>query len=153
MKSCIYRPLEMFRIQNPGPKMRKLICQKMYFTILGPKFGILAIPRGQYIELDMRNPIFRSEMINFGIQRSKIRKNYLRKKFEILKSQISLNIQEFPWVPGVEPILLDLENPFLPSRDLKNGRKTQKLEVKIFKNFEKISPKISYQPFFGTNQK
>ena len=40
-------------------------------------------------------------------------------------------------IPGVEPILLDLENPFLPSRDLKNGRKTQKLEVKIFKKFEK----------------
>ena len=40
-------------------------------------------------------------------------------------------------IPGVEPILLDLENPFLPSRDLKNGRKTQKLEVKNFKIFEK----------------
>ena len=39
-----------------------------------------------------------------------------------------------PMIPGVEPILLDLENPFLPSRDLKNRRKTQKLEVKIFKN-------------------
>ena len=36
-------------------------------------------------------------------------------------------------IPGVEPILLDLENPFLPSRDLKNRRKTQKLEVKIKK--------------------
>ena len=49
------------------------------FTILGPEFGILAIPSGQYIELDMRNPIFRSEMKNSGVWRSKIRKNYLRK--------------------------------------------------------------------------
>ena len=40
-------------------------------------------------------------------------------------------------IPGVEPILLDLENPFLPSRDLKNRRKTQKLEVKNFKNLRK----------------
>ena len=40
-------------------------------------------------------------------------------------------------IPGMEPILLDLENPFLPSRDLKNRRKTQKFEVKIFKKFEK----------------
>ena len=42
-------------------------------------------------------------------------------------------------IPGVEPILLDLENPFLPSMDLKNRRKTQKLEVNIFKHFEKFS--------------
>ena len=27
-------------------------------------------------------------------------------------------------IPGVEPILLDLENPLLPARDLKNRRKT-----------------------------
>ena len=47
-------------------------------------------------------------------------------------------------IPGLEPKLLDLENPFLPSRDLKNRRKTQKLEVNNFKNFKKISPKISY---------
>ena len=37
-----------------------------------------------------------------------------------------------PMIPGVEPILLDLENPFLPSRDLKNRRKTQKLDFKVF---------------------
>ena len=41
-------------------------------------------------------------------------------------------------IPGVEPILLDLENPFLPSRDLKNRRKTQKLEVNIFEKFKKL---------------
>ena len=40
-------------------------------------------------------------------------------------------------IPGVEPILLDLENLFLPSRDLENRRKTQKLEVKLFKKFKK----------------
>ena len=32
-------------------------------------------------------------------------------------------------IPWVEPILLDLENPFLPSRDLKNRRKTEKIEI------------------------
>ena len=36
-------------------------------------------------------------------------------------------------IPGVEPILLDLENPFLPSRDLKNRRKTKNIEIKHFK--------------------
>ena len=36
-----------------------------------------------------------------------------------------------PMIPGVEPILLDLENPFLPSRDLKNRRKTQKIEIYV----------------------
>ena len=43
------------------------IFRTIFFTIFGPEFGILAIPSGQYIELDMRNPIFRSEMSNFGI--------------------------------------------------------------------------------------
>ena len=40
-----------------------------------------------------------------------------------------------PMIPGVEPILLDLENPFLPSRDLKNRRKTKKLEITKILNF------------------
>ena len=40
-----------------------------------------------------------------------------------------------PMIPGVEPILLDLEHPFLPSRDLKNRRKIQKLEIQ---NFQKL---------------
>ena len=43
-----------------------------------------------------------------------------------------------PMIPGVEPILLDLENPFLPSRDLKNRRKTKKLEINMFKKNKKI---------------
>ena len=47
--------------------------------MFGPEFGILAIPSGQYIELDMRNPIFRSEISNSGVERSKNRKNDLRK--------------------------------------------------------------------------
>ena len=45
------------------------------------------------------------------------------------KSLYSMKNDGIPMIPGVEPILLDLENPFLPSRDLKNRRKTQKIEI------------------------
>ena len=56
---------------------------------------------------------------------------------KIASERFSWKTHEFPGIPGVKPILLDLENLFLPSRDLKNRRKTQKLEVNNFKIFEK----------------
>ena len=39
----------------------------------------------------------------------------IEKNKKIEKSRFSWNIQKNPGVPGVEPILLDLENPFLLS--------------------------------------
>ena len=50
-----------------GVQIFRNIRKTLNFTIFGPKFGILTIPRGQYIELDMGNPIFRSEMSNSGV--------------------------------------------------------------------------------------
>ena len=44
-------------------------------------------------------------------------------------------------IPGVELILLDLENPFLQSRDRKNRRKTQNIEINI-SNFFKTNLKF-----------
>ena len=60
------------------PKLRSKIvkCQKFNILKISKKsksdvfdanFGILDIPSGQYIELNMRNPIFRSEMCNSGV--------------------------------------------------------------------------------------
>ena len=50
-----------------GQNFQKNLKNIFFLTIFGPEFGILAIPSGQYIELDMRNPIFRSEMSNSSV--------------------------------------------------------------------------------------
>ena len=90
---------------------------KIIIDVLCPRLASLDLGIRLYIQFLMRNPIFRSKISNFCVQRGKIRKNEILKisNFYVLNCYFSFFVFFYTFI-GLSPVLFVNDGIFLNGR-------------------------------------